>query len=308
MQKCGTGALKEFMRRNPFYGYAPIGESHFFDRNANYNKGYEWYLSIQPVVRPEVKVFDKTPSYMSDQSIPPRIHAYNPDAKLIMLLCEPVHRTLSHYLHALFLSDVNKAQNKTTRRFYSKFESYNNVIDQGLDEIFKDNQGLLTDLRDVAKPFNRHRELRETMYRFMGRENENKIHFAPVEIIARGAYGYYIQQYLKWFPRENILILNSNHLKHDPVYVLKQVQEFSGVPVAVDAKNFVIDEETGHFCILGPEDLEPRCLSVKKNRSQDHTINFETSVRLSRIYKALKTDLEDIVGQQQFADWIYEDY
>lgn len=61
MQKCGTGALKEFLRRNPFLGYSRYGESHFFDRNPNYDQGYEYYLSLQPEVQKEVLVFDKTP-------------------------------------------------------------------------------------------------------------------------------------------------------------------------------------------------------------------------------------------------------
>ena len=82
-------------------------------------------------------------------------------------------------------------------------------------------------------------------------ENYGKMLYAPVEIITRGAYAYHIQQYLKWFPRHNMLIINSNDLKYDPVEVLRLTQEFMGVPVAVDAKNFVLDEETGHFCILG---------------------------------------------------------
>ena len=61
MQKCGTGALKEFLRRNPFIGYSKYGESHFFDRNTNYDQGYEYYLSLQPEVQKEVMIFDKTP-------------------------------------------------------------------------------------------------------------------------------------------------------------------------------------------------------------------------------------------------------
>ena len=61
MQKCGTGALKEFLRRNPFIGYAEAGESHFFDRSQNYANGFEWYLNLQPAVNPTTKVFDKTP-------------------------------------------------------------------------------------------------------------------------------------------------------------------------------------------------------------------------------------------------------
>ena len=61
MQKCGTGALKEFLKRNPFIGYSKAGECHFFDRLTNYKQGYDYYLSMQPEVQPEVMVFDKTP-------------------------------------------------------------------------------------------------------------------------------------------------------------------------------------------------------------------------------------------------------
>ena len=59
--------------------------------------------------------------------------------------------------------------------------------------------------------------------------------------------------------------------------------------------------------IVGPEDLEPHCMSSSKNRSKDHEIKMETHIKLSRLYKALKPDLEDLVGIYQFADWIYED-
>ena len=61
MQKCGTGALKEFLKRNPFVTWSDEGESHFFDRGQNYEQGYDWYLNIQPKVISSTKVFDKTP-------------------------------------------------------------------------------------------------------------------------------------------------------------------------------------------------------------------------------------------------------
>ena len=61
MQKCGTGALKEFLKRNPFVTWSDDGESHFFDRGQNYEQGYDWYLNIQPKVISSTKVFDKTP-------------------------------------------------------------------------------------------------------------------------------------------------------------------------------------------------------------------------------------------------------
>ena len=82
-------------------------------------------------------------------------------------------------------------------------------------------------------------------------DNYGAMHYPPIEMLTRGAYAYYVHQYLKWFKREQILILNSNDLKYQPAQVLKQVQEFMGVPLAVDEKNFIMDEESGHYCIIG---------------------------------------------------------
>ena len=92
----------------------------------------------------------------------------------------------------------------------------------------------------------------EIILRFMDNpDNYGAMHYPPIEMLTRGAYAYYVHQYLKWFKREQILILNSNDLKYQPAQILKQVQEFMGVPLAVDEKNFIMDEESGHYCIIG---------------------------------------------------------
>ena len=73
MQKCGTGALKEFLKRNPFVTWSEDGESHFFDRGQNYEQGYDWYLNIQPKVISSTKVFDKTPRLVEKDAPRPGI-------------------------------------------------------------------------------------------------------------------------------------------------------------------------------------------------------------------------------------------
>lgn len=59
-QKCGTGALKDYLSRNPFIYTA--GEDHFFDRPKNYEKGYKYYLEMQPEISNRSITFDKSPS------------------------------------------------------------------------------------------------------------------------------------------------------------------------------------------------------------------------------------------------------
>ena len=45
-----------------------------------------------------------------------------------------------------------------------------------------------------------------------------------MEIVFRGAYAYYLQHYLKWFNRDQILILNANLLKTNPAKLLIETQ------------------------------------------------------------------------------------
>ena len=115
---------------------------------------------------------------MSDPIIPERIYHYNPDVKLIFVLCEPLHRTLSHYLHAVFLSQIrdNKklaAENKIhidnsvspERAFFSKMNSYNEVIQDGLDILLEADENLADMVNNVDREFTEFKELREVIYR-----------------------------------------------------------------------------------------------------------------------------------------------
>ena len=72
-----------------------------------------------------------------------------------------------------------------------------------------------------------------------------------VELILRGAYAYHIHQYLKFFPRENMLLVNSNDLKTKPGAVMQTVQEFMDVPVVIDDSSFTTDEEFHTLCVRG---------------------------------------------------------
>ena len=45
-----------------------------------------------------------------------------------------------------------------------------------------------------------------------------------MEIVFRGAYAYYLQHYLTWFNRDQILILNANLLKTNPAKLLIETQ------------------------------------------------------------------------------------
>ena len=105
-------------------------------------------------------IFNLVFSYMSDQIIPERIFNYYPDVKVIMLLCEPEHRTLSHFLHAVSLRDIH-----FNHAYLNKFGSYSDVINDGFSTMLTDYPDLLSDLSDISKTFTRFTDLRDAVYR-----------------------------------------------------------------------------------------------------------------------------------------------
>ena len=60
--------------------------------------------------------------------------------------------------------------------------------------------------------------------------------------------------------------------------------------------------------VLGPGSPETQCLSEKKNRSKDKSMDRDTFIILGRVFKALKPDLDKWVGNGQFDNWTYDDF
>jgi hypothetical protein len=101
-QKAGTTALAHFLAQHPEICMYPEKELHFFDFdqplrtwgrqevNGQVRDRFPNYVG-QPVVG------EATPVYMYLPPVPSRIREYNPDAKIIVLLRNPVERAASHY-------------------------------------------------------------------------------------------------------------------------------------------------------------------------------------------------------------------
>ena len=112
-------------------------------------------------------------SLLSDQYMPERVAAYNSTIKLVVMLCEPIRRSLSHYLHAKTLIAERLNSNKHTkvsrkpgiyRSFVYNASSFAEVIDAAIDDIFKDNTAVRNALHDMSVEFTAHKELRKTLY------------------------------------------------------------------------------------------------------------------------------------------------
>uniref|UniRef100_A0A3Q2PLP7 Sulfotransferase n=1 Tax=Fundulus heteroclitus TaxID=8078 RepID=A0A3Q2PLP7_FUNHE len=98
VRKGGTRALLKFLRVHP--DVRAVGaEPHFFDRF--YDKGLEWYRSLMPRTLEGQITMEKTPSYFITKEAPQRIQSMSRQAKLIVVVRDPVTRAVSDYTQSV---------------------------------------------------------------------------------------------------------------------------------------------------------------------------------------------------------------
>ena len=101
-QRGGTTTLVEYLWRHPQVFIPQAKEIHFFDTERLWQLGvpnYALYHAAFAEAAPGRLLGDATPIYMYWERSLPRIRAYNPRMKLIMVLRNPITRAYSHWNH-----------------------------------------------------------------------------------------------------------------------------------------------------------------------------------------------------------------
>ncbi|WP_019505685.1 tetratricopeptide repeat protein [Pleurocapsa sp. PCC 7319] len=95
--KCGTTSLYNYLGYHPQVLLPNKKELRFFDKNFAY--GYEWYLAQFPAIsdRRDLITGEASPSYFFLPHVAQRIRDFAPDIKLIVMLRNPVERSISDY-------------------------------------------------------------------------------------------------------------------------------------------------------------------------------------------------------------------
>ncbi|MCP9790343.1 sulfotransferase [Vulcanococcus limneticus Candia 3F8] len=97
--KSGTTSLLAYLSRHPRIWAHPRKELHFFD--SYWQWGEAWYRNQFPVFRPGSGIvrIEATPNYLQLPCGPERVATLMPEARLIVLLREPLERALSWFHH-----------------------------------------------------------------------------------------------------------------------------------------------------------------------------------------------------------------
>jgi len=103
--RCGTTWLHAALADHPQICVSQIEkEIEFF--GPHFHRGESWYRSFFPAKTAARWVVDASPAYLDGPDVADRIHAYDPGARLIFLLRDPVQRAYSDYCRRLNHGDL----------------------------------------------------------------------------------------------------------------------------------------------------------------------------------------------------------
>ncbi len=97
-QKGGTTSLQLLLEQHPSVYLPSCKEVHYFSLRSD--KTTSWYAEHFLEAKRSQKIGEITPFYLFHPRAPERIHAVIPRAKIIVLLRDPVERTISQVFHA----------------------------------------------------------------------------------------------------------------------------------------------------------------------------------------------------------------
>jgi Sulfotransferase domain len=210
-QKAGTTALYAYLRWHPAVTGPAWKEVSYFDRH--YRRGVRWYRGHFPIRRGDRIVGEASPGYLFHPLAPKRVRATVPEAKLIVLLRDPVDRALSHYHHEVALGREPL--------------SFEQAIEAEPERTRGEEERLVREPGYFSRPWWDHTYL------------------------ARGRYAEQLERWLALFPREQLLVLPSEELSAEPGQTYARVLEFLGAPPhELDAYPRVYEQ---HYEGLRPE-------------------------------------------------------
>ena len=109
VNKGGTRALITYLDLHPDVVTAKPEVNYF---GLYYGRGEEWYRNQMPPSMPGQLTMEKSPKYYETAEAPQRIHAMNESMKILLVVRDPVDRSVSHWLHAC--RNARKAGNDET--------------------------------------------------------------------------------------------------------------------------------------------------------------------------------------------------
>lgn len=279
VKKCGTGALRHFLKPHPLVRMADPIETFFFIRYPQ--QPMSAYREMMPIAEDSTLTVEKTPAYFTHPpyEIPHLIKKGVPDAKLILILCDPVKRVLSNFLQEWAYHNATGQEKEIT-----KFETLDAYLDVYLPIIHEsvsewDEKGSEEKAKEI---------LRLHQKDFLS------------TILTEGFYALHYLRWKKLFNSSQLMIIDGDEMFHDPGSVMEKVQEFVGIPKLLLKQDYVNDHgNPGFFCYKDWQTEELSCLPKNKQRSRNKSaMSDDVLSKLKKVYKSHNAALFRMLGRQ----------
>jgi hypothetical protein len=187
--KCGTSSLHNYLTQHGDVIEPLRKEVHYFD--VEYARGERWYRAHFGRTGEPGLNLDSSPYYLFHPLAPQRAHTLLPQARLIVLLRDPVRRAYSHYWH-----QVHRGREKLS--FEEALASEPGRIDADATRLA---QG------EIAQSLPHQR----------------------FSYLARGRYAEQLEAWLEVYPRDQLRVWRFEDLAGDPLAVLNDVRAWLGL-------------------------------------------------------------------------------
>jgi len=109
--KSGTTSLHEYLNTHPQIAMSEWKEPAFFVEELTLRRGEEWYLSLFENDEQYRYLGESSTHYTRlpvFQGVAERLYRFNPDARLIYIMRDPLERIVSHYWHNTQIRDFKR--------------------------------------------------------------------------------------------------------------------------------------------------------------------------------------------------------
>ena len=190
-QKAGTTSLFNWLVESGFVEAPLVKEVGYFDARWHLPLKYRGYFNIKQAGR---LVGEATPSYLAFPEVPERVAAeLGSDCKIIVILREPVSRSVSHYFHECRLG-------------FEKRDMY---------EAMTEEADLIQEAFAETTPASRRKYI-----------------LTHCSYVYRSMYFERLKPWLDQFGRENVLIVKSEDMFSHPADTVRDVAQFLSVTIS----------------------------------------------------------------------------
>lgn len=265
VKKCGTGTLRYFLKVHPQVVFSRDEEIHYFNVPSRHDRGIEWYRRQMSLSRSKQITMEKTPRYFVSSAAPLGIYnEVSPKTKIIVLLRNPVKRAVSDYI----------AVKHTEGLTPPKDVNVTGQVPPYVDPIY-----------DIKPSFERS---------VLDQDGNVKEWNGLINI---GMYSNHMKRWLAVFPKEQILVIDSETITQQPWEAIAKVERFLGLTPYFNKEHFYFSAKKGFYCLKRSGKVS--CQGASKGRKHPD-VDQDVLEKLRTFYRPYDEELSNLL-QQRFS-------